>query len=286
MSRQGRLSPELDTLRLNHYCQRNNNLKLTKIANWFSDEDSEKNQPNEPSLQPTDAKLAKTQLKIEQLNRELKKSHKELAQAQAQLQIHQGFQIELGETQLKLQQTEAELQRYKKDLFAQQQQLNNIQAEYQSTQQTLNKLTEGKNWLNQLKKPIQVVDIKKTLPKQDFETLWGFGIISPTIETTITTGAILVRGWVLGKKAVAKKVKVLYQEQCLLETLVNLRRPIIAQQYPDIPTAGRSGFEFSLALTGIPGETELNLEAVLEDKTTVALCNLVLKPQIIESNDT
>ncbi|MEN9871039.1 MAG: hypothetical protein RLZZ171_2027, partial [Cyanobacteriota bacterium] len=94
------------------------------------------------------------------------------------------------------------------------------------------------------------------------------------------------RGWVLGKKAQAKTVKVIYQGEPLLETTVDLRRPIIAQQYPDILTAGQSGFEFSLAVTGITTETELNLEACLKDETIVSLCNFVLKPQTIESKDT
>lgn len=264
-------------------------MKLTKLANWFSHEDPEKNKLTEQPPEQTEAKWAKMQLKIEKLDQDLQESHKELAQTKAQLQINQGFQIELGETQLKLQQTEAQLQRYKKDLFEQQKQLNIAQDQYQTTQETLAQIAEQKNWLSQLKTPVQIVDIKKTLPKQDFETLWGFGILSPTIETMITTGAIFVRGWVLGKKAQAQTVRVLYQGETLLETIVNLRRPVIAQQYPDIPLAGESGFEFSLAVTGIPSEIELNIEASLADQTIISLCDLLLKPQTIdpiESNDT
>jgi hypothetical protein len=264
-------------------------LKLTKLVNWFSNEDREKNKLTEQPPEQTEAKWAKMQLKIEKLDQDLQKSHKELAQTKAQLQINQGFQIELGETQLKLQQTEAQLQRHKKDLFEQQKQLNIAQDQYQTTQETLAEITEQKNWLIQLKTPVQIVDIKKTLPKQDFETLWGFGILSPTIETILTTGAICVRGWVLGKKAQAQTIRVLYQGETLLETTVNLRRPVIAQQYPDIPLAGESGFEFSLAVTGITTEIELNIEASLADQTIVSLCNFLLKPQTIdsiESNDT
>jgi myosin heavy subunit len=264
-------------------------LKLKKLANWFSDEDPEKNKLEQPPQQTdvkSDTKLAKMQSTIEKLTQELQKSHKELAQTKAQLQINQGFQIELGETQLKLQTTAAELQRYKQELFEQQKQLSSFQAEHQKTQQTLAQMIEQHSWPSSIETPVQVIEIKKTLPKQEFETLWGFGIMSPAVETIITTGAILVRGWVLGKKAQAKTVKVLYQGKTLLETTVNLRRPIIAQQYPDILTAGQSGFEFSLAVTGISTETELNIEACLQDETIVSLCNLVLKPQTIESNDT
>lgn len=267
-------------------------MKLTKLANWFADEDPGKNKlkqqlPQPP--QPIDPKWAKMQSTIEQLTQDLQKSQKELAQAKAQLQINQGFQIELGETQFKLQKMEAELQRYKIDLFEQQKQLDTAQAQYQKSQQTLTRIVKQNNWLSLIETPVQVVEIKKTLPKQDFETLWGFGILSPTVETIVTTGAIVVRGWVLGKKAQAQTIKVLYQGKTLLETTVNLRRPVIAQQYPDILAAGESGFEFSFAVAGMTTETELNLEAWLKDGTIVSLCNFVLKPQTIESiesNDT
>jgi hypothetical protein len=261
-------------------------LKLTKLTNWFSNEDPEKNKLQEPALQQPDAKWEKMESTIEKLNQDLQASHKEIAQAQAQLQINQGFQIELGETQLRLQQAEAQLQRYKQDLFAQQKQLSNLQTEHQTSQQALAQMSEQKNWLSQLQTPIQVVDIQKTLPKQDFETLWGFGILSPNIDTSLTTGAIFVRGWVLGKKSQSQIVRVLYQGETLLETPVDLRRPAIAQQYPDILPAGQSGFEFALGVMGITATTTINIEASLQDNTTVSLCNILLKPQTIESNDT
>ena len=216
----------------------------------------------------------------------MRESQKELAQTKAQLQIQQGFQIELGETQLKLQQIEAELQRYKKEIFEQQKQLSTLQAKYQTAEQNIDKLSQGQNWLSQLKTPIQIVEIRKTLPKQDFETLWGFGILSPTLDTTIDTGAIFVRGWVLGKKSQAKTIEVKYQNESLLVAPVKLRRPVVAQQYPDIPAANYSGFEFVLSVAAIAEEIELSLEALLEDRTVVSLCNFVLQPRTIESNDT
>jgi hypothetical protein len=261
-------------------------LKLTKLTNWFSDEEPEKNKLQEHSPQPSNTKWEKMESTIEKLNQDLQASHKKIAQAQAQLQIYQGFQIELGETQVKLQLAEAQLQRYQQELVAQQKQLSSLQTDYQSSQQTLAQMAEQKNWLTQLKTLIQVVDIQKTLPKQDFETLWGFGILNPTIDTILTTGAIFVRGWVLGKKSQSQSVRVLCQSEILLETPVNLRRPAIAQQYPDILPAGQSGFEFSLGIMGITAPTTINLEVILDDGTNVALCNIVLKPQAIESNDT
>ena len=259
---------------------------MPKLANWFSDGDLEKYQQQAQQTQQAQAELRKTKSELDRLSHDFQISQKELAQTKAQLQINQGFQIELGETQIRLQQTKAELQRCKKDLFEQQKQFSVMQSQFDQTQQALTKLSESQNWLNQIKIPIQIIKIEKTLPKQDFETLWGFGIITPTVESVITTGSVLVKGWVLGKKAQAETVKLIYQDETLLETPVDLRRPVIAQQYPDIPTAGKSGFEFSLTVAGITTEIELNIEALLVDNTTVSLCNFVLKPQIIESNDT
>lgn len=269
-------------------------MKLTKFANWFSDrerqetldEDPEKQQSKTQPANQSEAELFRMQSKLDKLSDNLRISQKELAQARAQLQINQGFQIELGETQLKLQQTEAELQSLKHEMFEQQKQFNAAKLELQQTKQSLTQLTESQDWFNQIKTPIEIAEIKKTLPKQEFETLWGFGIISPTAKSTITTGAILVKGWVLGKKTQAQSVIVKHEGKSILETPANLRRPIVIQQYPDIPNAGSSGFEFSLAVAGITDELELSLEALLSDETTVPLCNFLLKPQTIESNST
>ena len=259
----------------------------SKFANWFKNTDLEEDrqpvevpQKPEPEAQRQDRQLNSENQK---LNDRLKQAQKRVAQLEAQLQISQGFRIELGETHAQLQIAETEVQRYKKELFEGQKQLNLIQERLTGTQQTLAKF---QNWEQQLKTPIQVTDISKTLPKENFDTLWGFGIMSPEVEFTITTGAILVKGWVLGKQAQAQTLRVAYKDTTLLETPVKLRRPLVAQRYPDIPTASHSGFEFSLSVVGISGTTKLSLSAVLADETAIALCDIVLSPQLIESNET
>ena len=261
----------------------------SKFANWFKNTDLEKDrqlvkvsEPQKPQ-KPQERPLQKLNSENQQLSDRLKQAQKRVAQLEAQLQIAQGFRIELGETHAKLQIAEAEVQRYKKELFVAQKQLNLIQQGLTETQKTLAKF---QNWEQQLKTSIQITDIKKTLPKENFDTLWGFGIISPEVKSTITTGAILVKGWVLGKQAQAQTLRVAHKDTILLETPVKLRRPLVAQRYPDIPKASHSGFEFSLSVVGILDTTKLSLSAVLADKTAIALCDLVLDPEIIESNET
>ncbi|MBE9046248.1 hypothetical protein IQ255_17850 [Pleurocapsales cyanobacterium LEGE 10410] len=257
-------------------------MRLTKLANWFSDGDLEKYKQQAQATQQAQAKLHKIESELEKLSNDFQAAQKELAQKKAQLQINEGFQIELGETQLKLQKVDAQAQRYKQELFERQKQLNSLQSQFKQVQQAL---TKSQNWLQQIKTPIEVTEINKTLPKQDFDTLWGFGIITPAVNSITTTGAIVVKGWVLGKKADAQTLKVVCQGENLLETPIELRRPMVAQQYPDIPLANQSGFEFCLAVAGMPTKTMLSLEAVLADRSVVPLCNLVLT-QTIESKDT
>ena len=258
-------------------------MKLLKLANWLSEGDLERYKHQTEQAQQEQSKLQSIESELKNINVKLQQTQKELAQTQAQLQINQGFQIELGETQLKLQKVDAEANRYKKELFEQQKQFNLTQSQLKQTEQAL---ARSENWLEVLKTPIQIVDIQKTLPKQNFDTLWGFGIITPQPQSMSIAGAILVKGWVLGKKSTAKILRVIYQEDILLETPVKHSRPTVMQRYPDIPTAKSSGFEFSISVAGIPEPAQFKLEALLEDETIVPLCDFILKSAQIELNDT
>jgi hypothetical protein len=258
-------------------------VRLPKLANWLSEGDLEKYQQKAQQASAAQAKLQKIESEQEELQKNFQQTKKELQQAKALLQINQGFQIELGETQLKLQKTEAQAQSYKKELFEQQKQFNLLQSELTKAKESL---TRSQNWTQHIQTPIRVVDIKKTLPKQDFDTLWGFGIITPDPGLISTTGALIVKGWVLGKKSQVEVLRVISQTELILETPVKIRRPKIVEQYPDISTANKCGFEFSLSLAGIPETAELNLEAILQDQSVVPLCIIIVQPQLIESKDT
>ena len=258
-------------------------MKLTKLANWMSDGDLEKYEQKAKQASEAQAQLQKTESKLKELKANFQQAEKELAQSKAQLQINQGFQIELGETQLRLQKAEVEAQRYKKDLFEREKQFNLVKSQLTQAKKALER---SQNWMQQIQIPIQVIEIKKTLPKENFDTLWGFGILSPNVELVTNTGALIVKGWVLGKQSEAKTLQVSYQDRQILSTTADIRLPKIASQYPDIPTAHQCGFEFSLSVAGIPGLVELNLEAVLQDETIVPLCAIALQPKVIESKDT
>lgn len=258
-------------------------MRLLKLANWLSAGDLEQYKQQLEKTKHKQQVLQNMESQLKKIQGELEQSQKDLAQTKAQLQIYQGFQIELGETQLKLQKADSEVQLYKKKLFEQQKQFNLTQSQFQQAQQAL---ARTQNWTELIKTPVQIIDIQKTLPKKDFDTLWGFGIITPKVELITTTGAILTKGWVLGKKSLARTLRVMYQADVLLETEVNHFRPTVAERYPDISSANSCGFEFSISVVGIPETAKLNLEAILEDKTVVPLCDFILEPSKIELKDT
>lgn len=241
-----------------------------KLSNWLSDGILDKYQRQ---IESTKIKFNQTESELNSLKLQLQQSQLELKRALAQLQINQGFQIELGEKQIQLQQTKAQLQQCQTQLQQKQQQLENYQTKLQQTQ---SKLINSQDWLQQIQTPIQVVEVKR-LPQKDFEALWGFGVGSPLSESKAIAGSILFKGWVLGKKSLAKKVRIIYQGQILIETPVEQPRPAITQYYPDIPAAANSGFEAPFSVTAMGSEAELELQAVLEDESIIPLSLIYLK---------
>ena len=258
-------------------------MRQNKLANWLSEGDLEKYQQQAQLASTAQARLKQAESELNRLQSQLQQTEKELAQNKAQLQINQGFQQELGETQLKLQKADGENQRYKKELFEQTKRLNLLQNQLAQAKKTIAK---SQNWIEQIMTPVQVQNIEKTLPKKNFDTLWGFGILSPKIESTSIAGAAIIKGWAIGKQAKALSLKVIYEAETILEVPIELRRPQIAEQYPDIPSASKSGFEFPLSVAGISSSARFDLEVVLEDKTVIPLCAIIFQPVPIESKGT
>jgi hypothetical protein len=242
-----------------------------KLSNWLSGGALERYQRQEEIAQ---AKLKQNEIIIDSLRAELQQSQTDIERLQAQLQINQGFQIELGETQIKLQSAKAQAERYQQELKITTDKLAILESQHQ---EATTELSNSKNWLKQVRQPVQVVAITKLLPKEEFDALWGFGLGSPKVNTILVGGSLTIKGWVLGRRSSVSKVQVTFQQEVLIEAEIGLARPAITQQYPDIPGAGNSGFECSVAVLGIPSETELAIETVLEDKSIIPLCAITLK---------
>lgn len=242
-----------------------------KLSNWLSNGALEKYQRQAEIAQ---GKLKQHEVKIDSLSAQLAQSQTDIERLQAQLKISEGFQVELGEAQINLHSAKTQTQRCQQELKIAKERLEVIETQYR---QAATKLSESTNWLKQIQQSIEVVEIKKLLPKHEFDTLWGFGLGSPRANTTITGGSVAIKGWVLGRKSAVRKVQVTFQQQTILSADIGQARPTVTQQYPDIPGAGNSGFEGYLAVTGMPSEVELAVEAVLENEKVIPLCAICLR---------
>lgn len=223
------------------------------------------------------AKLKQQELTLEKLNAEIKQGRVDVEQLEAQLQISKGFQNELGETQLKLREAIAASENCRKELPATQQQLVVLQNKLQQVQQNLSK---SQNWLEQLNNRIKVVDMQKRLPKQEFDSLWGFGVNSPEVNEITVAGSVMIKGWALGRKSPITHIRISCQQETIVETPVNLSRPEVTNKYPEIPKANKSGFEVAISLVGMPPEAELELNAILKDETVLPICAILLAKEV------
>ena len=242
-----------------------------KLSNWLSNGALEKYQRQAEIAQ---GKLKQHELRLDSLSAQLEQSQTDIERLQAQLKISEGFQAELGEAQIELHSVKTQAQRYQQELKITKERLEVIEAQYRQAE---TKLSESTNWLKQIQQSIEVVEIKKLLPKHEFDTLWGFGLGSPRANTTIDGGSVAIKGWVLGRKTAVSKVQITFQQQPILDADIGQVRPTVTQQYPDIPGASNSGFEAFLAVTGMPSEVELAIEAVLENDKVIPLCAICLK---------
>lgn len=233
-----------------------------KLADWLSGGLLSKYKKESEFSQ---SKLQQAQINVDNLKKQLQYVQKETEQLKAQLLMAKGFQLELGEVQLKAKQLTQKLWQCQKQLKQQ-----------QEIQQNSSVSVSGKDWHKQLQKTVKVSEIKR-LPPEDFDSLWGFSIVSPQADTKIKGGSTIVKGWVLGKKALATAIRINYQGETLVETPTNLPSPHVTQYYPDIAAAAYSGFETSLSVIGMPESAKLEIQALLENEDIVKLSTITLQ---------
>ena len=246
------------------------NWKL-KLSDWLSNGLLGK---YENQIKLSQTKLNQREVTIDSLRSELKQSLKNSERLHAQLSMSEGFQIELGEAKVELQTIKSQVEKAQYDLEITQ---NNLEVSESKLQSTLGELADSRNWLKQINIPVEVIELKKLIPKEEFEALWGFGLGTPKSGAALHGGSIMIKGWVLGRKSPVDKVQITYEDKIVSEFRTGLARPAIMHQYPDIPSAGISGFESLFSIVGMEPKTELTLNVILEDKSVIPLCAICLQ---------
>ena len=105
-----------------------------------------------------------------------------------------------------------------------------------------------------------------SLSEPDHERLWGCHIDLPEAGTRAEAPGLDVMGWVLGKGSPAVAVELVHGGTVLRRVPLNHRRPDVAEAFPGVPGAERSGFRATVSALGADPELELGVRAVLRDQ--------------------
>lgn len=117
---------------------------------------------------------------------------------------------------------------------------------------------------------IEILDVVQ-LSVEDSELLWGFNIDSPRKQFQSETDKIFVYGWVLGKKYPVVGVKVTSSGTLIQKLATNNPRPDVAKIYSNVASSETCGFSAEVAVSELPEESELILEAFFSDGKSVPI---------------
>jgi glycosyltransferase involved in cell wall biosynthesis len=115
--------------------------------------------------------------------------------------------------------------------------------------------------------------LEVTLIPQEDEMLWGYNIDMPKLGQ-LDAGPMVIAGWVVGRKSPVKAIEVLCEGQVVHETEINVERFDVAQVFPDVAGAEKSGFVTMMNIIGLPQEAEFILQAVLEESQYIKLAKV------------
>jgi glycosyltransferase involved in cell wall biosynthesis/Flp pilus assembly protein TadD len=125
---------------------------------------------------------------------------------------------------------------------------------------------------------LEILDV--SLLEVDPELLWGSAIDFPEVGTQVTANSIAIGGWILSKKSQAVKVEFICNDQLVQETHFNYFRPDVAAVFSEVPHSENSGFMTAVGVIGMPSESQIILQAVLEDGSRIIFGSVLLKYQI------
>ena len=110
---------------------------------------------------------------------------------------------------------------------------------------------------------LTVLEVSK--PMDSSPLVLNYAIDSLKVGQKISSAAVEIRGWLIGRNSKAITIQVIYRDQILQMIPVEQSRLDVAKVYPGIPGAERSGFVGTIAATKLSGTFDLSLQAIFED---------------------
>jgi hypothetical protein len=89
-------------------------------------------------------------------------------------------------------------------------------------------------------------------------------------------GSLTITGWVIGRGSRATAVELVDGDEVVGHAAVGLKRPDIAEVFPNVAEAGTCGFRVTMQAEG-QGESELLARAILDDGTQVPIRSVRVK---------
>ncbi len=128
---------------------------------------------------------------------------------------------------------------------------------------------------------IELIDI--SLIKINTDKLAGFSLDSPK-QCIWECQPLLFSGWIVGRYLPVTHVEIVHNEVIIADTLVNNIRPDVAEIFPDISEANKSGFCLSFSqIFQLPNQADLLVRGVFSDNSFISLAKLSLSYEIVES---
>ncbi len=103
------------------------------------------------------------------------------------------------------------------------------------------------------------------------DRLEAFAIDSPTSASQVTAEEIVVNGWVVGRQSAVVAVELLGPTAILKRVPVQIERPDIAAERPQVPWAETSGFRTTISALEMAEASRVELRAILQDGSSVPL---------------
>ncbi len=124
---------------------------------------------------------------------------------------------------------------------------------------------------------VEIVDI--TLSKVDSQHLWGCHIDRPKKGEKIDSGnnKMEIMGWVLGKSSRVVAVEIISDGNILQTVPIDKQRLGVAKAFPYVKEAKNSGFATKVRFPKEVSESELFLEARLEDESLISLGKIKIR---------
>ncbi|NER01847.1 MAG: TIGR01627 domain-containing protein [Okeania sp. SIO3C4] len=119
------------------------------------------------------------------------------------------------------------------------------------------------------KEQVEISSVKLFKPVSNL--LHGCYLDRPKPGEKFNQQTIKLMGWVVGKKSPAVAVEVISNGQVIQTVPIDKQRSGVAKGYPKVSLAKTSGFATNIAVIDLAKESELRLQAILKDKSRVAL---------------